>query len=168
VSRDEVDRARMFDDMKASMLNRASCSLLEVTVCKRLVLRCASVQVGFEISDGVCLWQIPNNKARFYVGPGNGVGTTFEGVGGAVCEIMRMPGTRCIGTNEPSQSAYAMPRLTLVDNETGHVRPAIKRSSVKQNTSAGVKVGKRLKRMTERTTPTPKPRPMYKNESANS
>ena len=43
--------------------------------------------------------------------------------------MMRMPGTRA-GLNERSQSAYAMPRPTPVDNETGHARPAINQSLV--------------------------------------
>ena len=65
----------------------------------------------------------------FYVGLGRGVGTTADAVDGAVCEMMRMPGTRA-GLNERSQSAYAMPRPTPVDNETGHARPAINQSLV--------------------------------------
>lgn len=95
--------------------------------------------------DDICLWWISDNKARFYVGLGRGVDTTIDVVEGAVCEMMRMSGARCVGSNERPQPACAMPRLRLVDNETGHGRPAIKQSSVKQNTGAGGKVGERLK-----------------------
>jgi len=84
---------------------------------KHLVLRCASMQVECKISDDVCLWRISANKARFYVGLGRGVDTTAKAVEATVCEIMRMPGTRA-GLNERSQSAYAMPSPTPVDNDT--------------------------------------------------
>jgi len=99
------------------------------------------------------------------VGLRRGLCAVDEVVEGAICEMMRMLGTRA-GLNERSHSAYAIPSPTPVDNEAGHVRPAIKQLLVKKNTRPSEEAIRRLNSTTESTTPTPTPRRLYKNESA--
>lgn len=60
-------------------------------------------------------------------------------------EMMRVPGILA-GLKERSQSAYAAPEPKPVDSATGHVR--------------------RRKKMTDATTPTPKPTPALTRRSA--